>query len=89
MSAATVSPPTADVGRRFAALDQKLEAEDYNYEHYRPGHFLDEMRRMLTAAGVPPGEPAPDFVLPRADGGSVRVADLRGRPVLLQFVSFT
>ena len=36
------------------------------------------------------GEPAPDFDLRRADGkGRVRLSDLRGKPVVLVFGSFT
>lgn len=31
------------------------------------------------------GETAPDFTLPTADGGSVRLADLRGRSVVVYF----
>jgi peroxiredoxin Q/BCP len=31
------------------------------------------------------GEPAPDFTLPTADGGSVSLADLRGRSVVVYF----
>lgn len=31
------------------------------------------------------GEPAPDFALPTPDGETVRLSDLRGRPVLLNF----
>jgi len=39
--------------------------------------------------GLPLGEAAPDFELPRAEGGSLRLSDLRGRPTLLHFGSFT
>jgi peroxiredoxin Q/BCP len=35
------------------------------------------------------GDLAPDFVLPRAGGGMLRLSDLRGMPVLLHFGSFT
>jgi peroxiredoxin Q/BCP len=32
-----------------------------------------------------PGAPAPDFQLPRDGGGTLRLSDLRGRPVVLYF----
>lgn len=39
--------------------------------------------------GRPPprvGEPAPPLELPTLDGGSLRLEDLRGRPVLVSFL---
>jgi thioredoxin-dependent peroxiredoxin len=36
-------------------------------------------------AGVKAGDHAPDFALPDADGKEVRLADLRGKPVVLYF----
>jgi peroxiredoxin len=37
---------------------------------------------------VPPsaGDPAPELTLPTRDGGTMRLEDLRGRPVLLTFL---
>ncbi len=34
---------------------------------------------------IEPGQPAPDFELPDQDGRTVRLSDLRGRPVVLYF----
>lgn len=64
------------------------DAREYNYEHFRAAHVVEEVRRLLRS-GIAPGEPAPDFDLPRAGGGSVRLSGLRGRPVLLLFASPT
>ena len=36
-----------------------------------------------TTLRLEPGTPAPDFVLPDADGNEVRLSDLRGRKVVL------
>lgn len=64
-------------------------APDYNYRHLRPRHVLAEARRTVRASGVAPGTEAPDFELPQADGGPLRLSDLRGWPVLLRFGSPT
>ena len=37
----------------------------------------------MTAARLAPGDPAPDFELPDADGKPVRLSDFRGRKVVL------
>src|SRR5687768_11329347 len=36
--------------------------------------------------GLMPGTPAPEFTLPRVDGGEATLKDFAGRPVLLVFV---
>lgn len=78
-----------EVARRFAQLDKAMEAKEYNFEHFRATHFLKDVQRTMEAAGIRPGEPAPDFELPRAGGGRLRLSDLRGKPVLLHFGSPT
>ena len=59
--------------------------EDYNFTHFRMRHMAAELLR----TGLAPGAPAPDFELPATGGGRVRLSGLRGRPVLLHFVSYT
>lgn len=79
----------ADVAQRFAALEGKEGVEEYNFEHFRAAHLLADARKTLGRAGIQPGEPAPDFELPRVAGGTLRLSSLRGRPVLLRFGSRT
>ncbi|MBA2362795.1 MAG: redoxin domain-containing protein, partial [Chloroflexia bacterium] len=43
----------------------------------------------MTSRGIQPGEAAPDFELPQAGGGQLRLSDLRGKPVLLHFGSYS
>jgi hypothetical protein len=65
------------------------QPDDYNYEHFRAKHLLRDAMAMASGAGVKPGERAPDFKLPKAAGGKLRLSDFRGQPVLLRFVSYT
>ncbi|MCS7050536.1 MAG: TlpA family protein disulfide reductase [Thermomicrobium sp.] len=39
----------------------------------------------LAAQALTVGSPAPNFRLPRLDGGEIQLSDLRGRPVLVNF----
>lgn len=78
-----------EVSERFAALDRKLPVDVYNYAHFRTKHFAADVLRTITGRGIQPGELAPDFALPRADGGTLRLSDWHGRPVLLHFGSLT
>ncbi|MDP8908884.1 MAG: hypothetical protein M3N47_07145 [Chloroflexota bacterium] len=78
-----------DVTRRFATLDDRHDSADYNYEHFRTKYLLQDARRTLTNHGLKPSELAPDFTLPEAGGGWLRLSDLIGRPMLLHFGSIT
>ncbi|HWR53482.1 MAG TPA: redoxin domain-containing protein [Bryobacteraceae bacterium] len=79
----------ADVITRFEALPDRLPPEEYNFTHFRTKHVVSDVRRSIGASGIRPGQAAPDFELPRAGGGSIRLTELRGKPVLLHFASFT
>ncbi len=78
---------TAD---RFEHLPTKESPERYNFEHFGARDLVADMNRTFERTGIQPGEDAPDFDLPFASGeGILRLSDLRGRPVLLHFGSFT
>ena len=80
---------TPDVAQRFTALEEKQALDDYNFDHFRAKHLLNDFKRTATDRGIPPGEIAPDFELPRVGGGTSRLSDLRGTPVLLHFGSIS
>ena len=69
-------------GRTIERLDP---VDDLNFRHFRARHMVAELLR----TGLPPGCEAPDFELPSTDGTRLRLSDLRGKPVLLHFVSYT
>jgi hypothetical protein len=79
-------PTAAD---RFAALAERVPVDDYNFEHFRTRYLVRDARRTINRRGIAPGDAAPDFELPRAGGDSLRLSDLRGRPVLLHFGSIS
>lgn len=78
-----------EVAQRFAGLENKLSLDEYNFEHFRTKHLLMDAKATITKQGIPPGGPAPDFELPRVGGGTRRLSELLGKPVLLHFGSFT
>jgi hypothetical protein len=80
---------TSDATRELALLNARMSADEYNFEHFRTAHLLADAWRTLAGHGAQPGAPAPDFELPRPGGGSLRLRDLRGKPVLLHFGSYT
>ena len=81
--------PAEEARQRFEGLPERESPPEYNYEHFRTKHLAQDAQRTLTKHGVRPGELAPDFELPRADGGTLRLSQLRGQPILLHFGSVT
>ena len=75
--------------QQFSTMAEKQPTNEYNFEHFRTIHLLEDARKTLEKYGVQPGAMAPDFELARADGGTLRLSDLRERPVLIHFGSFT
>lgn len=52
--------------------------------------WVDADHVHFTEPAVEAGDPAPDFTLPTADGANqVTLSELRGKPVLLVFGSYT
>ena len=87
---ATGTPRTmATAPREFAELGSSMSSAEYNYEHFRSNHLMADLKRTMSGSGIRPGELAPDFELSRADGGTLRLSEIRGTPVLLHFGSFT
>lgn len=60
----------------------------YNYDTYRFALDEPELRRWL-AEGIQIGSEAPDFELATVDGRTIALRDFRGRPVVLEFGSYT
>ena len=80
---------SSDVTQQFATLDGKMSRDEYNFEHFRTKHLLADMQATFAKQGIQPGELAPDFEIPRVGGGSVRLSNLRDKPVLLHLGSYT
>ena len=67
----------------------ETQLSEYNYEHFRPKHLLADLLKTARSEGIGSGEEAPNFELESTEGERVRLGDLRGRPVVLRFGSFT
>ncbi len=70
-------------------LGDHSQLSEYNYEHFRPKHLIADLLKTVRGEGIGPGEEAPDFELESTEGERVRLSELRGRPVVLRFGSFT
>jgi hypothetical protein len=62
--------------------------KDYNYKAFSFAMDPAGVERWLRE-GPKPGAPAPDFALRTLEGGRVSLSELRGRPVVLEFGSYT
>ena len=82
------SRPAPTVDEVFAH-GEWLAIEDYNFRHFRLHHLALDAANTVKKSGPRPGDWAPDFELPCSDGGALRLSELRGKPVLLHFGSFT
>lgn len=74
---------------KMERLQRKLGLDEYNFKHFRTKHIVADAIGTIRRSGVQPGEPASDFTLPRAEGGTLSLGDLRGKPILLRFGSAT
>jgi hypothetical protein len=86
----TARPVTAAEGgvasERTEQLIRRLDPDgDFNFRHFRMRHMVAELLR----GGLTPGSAAPNIELTSTDGTILRIRELRGRPVLLHFVSYT
>lgn len=81
-------PQTGAMITEQSRLASPAEKDEYNYQSFDYGSEARELTRWL-AEGPRIGDLAPEFDLTDLDGNSVRLSDLRGRPVVLEFGSYT
>ena len=81
---ALAGTPPLDAPHNLAGGQNGLGAGNPNGHQGRKGNrSLAESH--IARDGLTAGTPAPDFRLPRADGGEVSLQDYRGKPLLLVF----
>ena len=78
-----------EVKSRFSLLSTRKTPEEYNFEHFTTLILIEDAKRTFRSDGICAGEIAPDFELEKVGGGTMRLSDLRGKPVLLHFGSYT
>jgi cytochrome oxidase Cu insertion factor (SCO1/SenC/PrrC family) len=69
--------------------DKKQTVAEYNFQHFRMHHLLKDALATMRSKGLKPGQLAPDFTMSLANGGRVTLSQLRDKPVVLHFGSFT
>ena len=82
------TPDLTSAGAPSPLVDRR-QLSEYNYEHFRPKHLLADLWKTARGEGIGPGQEAPNFELESTEGERVRLSELRGRPVVLRFGSFT
>ena len=83
------NPDLTSLGYSPSPLGSPQQLNEYNYEHFRPKHLLADLWKTLRGEGLQPGTKAPDLELESTEGDRVRLSELRSRPVVLRFGSFT
>lgn len=89
MTAAKMALGAPEVAPRFARLEERQSVAEYNFAHFHTLILIEDVKRTINKVGIAPGVEAPDFELPTAVGGSLRLSELRGRPVVLHFGSLS
>jgi AhpC/TSA family len=85
----TTTPPPVKSGPTTDIVSRLDPDHDFNFRHFRMRHMIAELIRTYRGVGTTPGLEAPGFSLPTTDGTTLNLRDLRGKPVLLHFVSYT
>src|SRR5690625_1067224 len=62
--------------------DQSATSDNYDDQG---DVFIDESNMPEESAGIEPGETAPDFELETLEGDTIKLSDLRGQKVMLNF----
>src|SRR6266446_9149938 len=70
---------------RFDGLEQQLQELELSAEPVANGEKKSPVRSRLNRNGLKAGTVAPDFRLPRVDGGELLLEEYRGRRVLVIF----
>ena len=83
------TPDLTSLGAPSPLGGSRQQLNEYNYEHFRPKHLLADLWKTVRGEGLQPGAEAPDFEMETTEGERVRLSELRSRPVVLRFGSFT